>query len=274
MARSPHPVLVIVHALLLLLGLLTMSVGMVGFMEMNKLWWAFALMTVAGAMVFGGSIQKVRAWSKGVYADESEAHQMRAAARAGEVAPAAPGTRSATPVLAHWTYAPGEWRDYVDGELRYALRAAAAGAAGIVLLATVLLGLVDHDWERGFVMGVALSVGIIGSGLTALWLEYRRDRAVTAGEVIVGPRAMLVNGRYEALHDGGRVLFTRALVRDAAAAAVLVVEFTVSGDYRRKPFDCRVPIPAGREDEARAVAEALNRLYPALPVAAAAALPG
>lgn len=276
MPRSSHPAIIVVNVCLLPLGLVTLAAGLAGFVAMNEMWWAFGLLAVGGAVIMGGAVHEIRAWGKRLVADEHTAHEMLSAVRAGQIAPSAAAAaprRATDPVLARWTYAPDEWRAYADAEMRLALREAAMMAFTIVLLGTVLIGVLDREWEAAFILSLATSVFVAGGRLLMAWLAHRRHRSVAAGEVIVGPRAMLVNGRYETVHDGSRIRFSRAQVREGTRPALLVVEITVPGRYRRLPDEYRVPIPAGREDEARAVAQALNQAYVALPASAGAVLP-
>lgn len=269
MLRSSHPIIVLVYVFLLALGLVTVVAGLVGLVSVTEIWWAFGLMAAGGALVLGGAIRGIVAWGKSVDADEATAHQMLTAARSGE-APA--GARRGTgPVLAHWTYAPAEWRAWADGELRYLTRESLGMFATVAVLGTLLVGVLkgvlEGEWRTGMIISFATGALIGGGRWVMALLAHHRNRAVMAGEVIVGPTAMLVNGRYEPVHDGdrGRVRFSRAYVREGAGPPLLVVGFTVPGRYRRLPDEYRIPIPAGRVDEARAVAEALVRAHAALP---------
>ena len=148
--------------------------------------------------------------------------------------------------------------------------------ATVAVLGTLLVGVLEGEWRTAMTIAVVTGALIGGGRWGMALLAHHRNRAVMAGEVIVGPTAMLVNGRYEPVHDGdrGRVRFSRAHVREGAGPPLLVVGFTVPGRYRRLPDEYRIPIPAGRVDEAHAVAEALNRARAALPVPTAASLPG
>jgi hypothetical protein len=257
MPRSSNPAAVIVNALLIPLGVVVMAAGVVGALTADGMRWAFGLLAVGGAVIVGGAIHGAVAWRRAVQVDDETAHAMVAAARAGP----ASATIPTGPVLAHWTYGPDDWAHYAAGEIRYRTREALGMGAAVLVLGTPVIGLMEGDWGIG-----ALISGTVGGfialmrGLMA-FSAHRRNRAVTHGEVIVGPTALLVNGRYEAIHDAN-VRFGGARVLEDGSPAILEVTIMVPGRYRRTAEEYRIPIPAGREDEARAVALGLAEAHP------------
>jgi hypothetical protein len=80
--------------------------------------------------------------------------------------------------------------------------------------------------------------------------------AVPSGDVVIGTNAILMNHRYDVVHDRG-VRFGGARVLETGRPAILEVRIMVPGKYRRVAEEYRIPIPAGHEDEARAVAREL-----------------
>ncbi|HYR07973.1 MAG TPA: hypothetical protein VEQ60_09400 [Longimicrobium sp.] len=179
-------------------------------------------------------------------------------------APAAPGSPAAVgertlpsgePILAHWTYPAEEWRAYTEGEWRYRLWE----AVGLALLIGLVGGLIA-TWRTGeSSYGSALLFGGF-LGLLRLGMASSQRIANTAGPgyAIISPTAVLLNGTHHPLvserrHFGG--------VRYASLDRPPVLEFTVKWKTRNGWMNeqIRVPIPAGREDEANAVVAAFER---------------
>jgi hypothetical protein len=253
----------VVNVVLIPLGLVALIAGGTGAMAVDEIWWAFALLAVAGAVILFAGVRGVIGWGKAVNVED---HTMRAMLAAAPSAADAFGRRSG-PVLAHWRYAPEEWHAYAAAELRYRTREALAMGGIVVALGTAFLGLVERKW--GLAFGISAAVGgLIALGRWAVaWSAHRRNVSVASGEVIVGPTALLVNGRYEVLHDR-RIHFGGARVLPGPRPAILELTVMVPGRYRRIPEEYRIPIPAGREAEAHAVIEALHQAHGSAPALA------
>lgn len=257
MPRSSHPALAVVNVMMIPLGLACVIVGIGGLNAAREIWWAFALMAAAGALLVYGSIRGVIGWARSVEVENHTAHEMVAAVQAG------PGRLppGGGPVLAHWRYGPDEWRAYTLAEIRFRTRDALVMAAFVAGVGTAVLGLLSWgDW--GIALGISSAMGaFIGLGRWAMaWMAHRRNAAVQGGEVIVGPAALLWNGRYEVLHDG-RIHFGGARIIDGVRPPIVEITIKVPGRYRRIPEEYRIPIPGGRMDEARALVDALHRAH-------------
>lgn len=252
MPRSSAPAVAIVNVLLVPLGAATLAAGVVGFSRVSEMRWAFALLAIVGAVIMGGAVQGLFDWGRAVQVDESTRRAMIESVRAKPAA----SHGLAGPVLAHWSYAPEEWRRYTSRELGYRTREALMMGAATFVLGTIIIGLLEWDLRIATIISGAVG-GVIALGrwLVAL-AAYRRRRAVPTGDVIIGTHAILVNRRYDVVHDH-RVRFGGARVLDGERPAILEVQVMVPGKYRRHPEEYRIPIPAGREDEAREVAAEL-----------------
>jgi hypothetical protein len=86
---------------------------------------------------------------------------------------------------------------------------------------------------------------------------HRGNLAAPRGDVIIAPDAILMNGRYHVLQDEN---FTFGGVRYLEDERPPILEFTVTWATRsgRTNEQYRVPVPRGREDEARALAAAFE----------------
>jgi tetratricopeptide (TPR) repeat protein len=205
-----------------------------------------------------------------------------------------------TDFLAHWTYDPAEWRRFAEAEWRRNARkvwppprwAAGLLAAGLAVLGTgVALAeflrprwVVEEDVTLDIVTGV-LTVGAlftvtllcfaIPCALASLanWLDYRHTRN-RVGEAYLGRQGVYLTGtdRKGAVSvSGGSGLDQIHLeVSEDGPAAVLCRFPSRAPDWARNsgPRWLRIPVPAGRLDEARRL---VDELEPDVAVAAATA---
>ena len=249
MPKSSAPTVVIVNTLLIPLGAVCVAAGVVGASRIAEIRWLFVLLAICGAVVLGGAVHGIVAWGQAVRVDEATERVMVAAVQAKPRAT----TGLVGPVLAHWTYAPDEWRAYAASEIRFRTREALGMGAITLALGTLIIGVLDGDWR----LAAAISGAVGGFIALGRWLmaffAWRRNRAVPTGDVVIGTNAVLTNRRYDVIHDR-RVRFGGARVLETERPAILEIRIMVPGKYRRVAEEYRIPIPAGREEEARAVA--------------------
>ena len=253
MPKSSAPAIVIVNTLLIPLGAVCVAAGIVGASRVAEVRWLFVLLAIGGAVVLVGAVHGIVAWGKAVQVDEATERAMVAAVQAKPRATSG----LAGPVLAHWTYDPEEWRRYAAGEIRFRTREALGMGLTTLVLGTLIIGLLDGNWR----LAAGIS-GAVGGFITLCrWLmaffAWRRNRAVPTGDVVIGTNAVLMNRRYDVIHDR-RVRFGGARVLETERPAILEVRIMVPGRYRRVAEEYRIPIPTGREEEARAVARELT----------------
>ena len=155
------------------------------------------------------------------------------------------------PVLAQWTYAPDEWEAYTEREYRH--RSGEALGVGVF---AALIGVLAV-WLRGLpargIAAVAAAMFVVGY---ASWLGCarrmrRRNRRVRERTVTIGSNALLIDGKRDYLGDERcRTSSVRYLERETPP----VLEITVAYPGRvLQHYTVRVPVPRGREDEARAL---------------------
>lgn len=252
MPSSSNPFNLVSAGLLIFCGLLTGPLGVVGaFAETGPMRLLFGVMALSGAVLIGSGVQAIFAWWR--------AEQRESAHRAALSGGPAPPAASATPapdatVLARWNYTPDEWGKYTAAELHFRKGEALWVAAGVMLLGMVVLPV-----RRGATLAVAFAVSAaIGALFGVLRYVVARaahaaNSAVPTGEVVISPRAVLLNGRYHVLQDD-RFHFGGVRLLDEETPPVL--EFTVWWRTRSGVADEQVyvPVPRGREEEARALA--------------------
>jgi len=161
-------------------------------------------------------------------------------------------------LLAHWTYTPEEWARYAGAE---ASRDAAGKwlLFGIVAFWALLFGGLCLLFDPGAGRVVFLTMlGLIALIALVAWLSIaltaRRNRR-HLGEALIAPQGVYLN---RALHNwngwGARLDSTQCVDGEEG---LLLVEFDYSYPARhgRQRESVRVPVPTGREDEARALVE-------------------
>ena len=157
-------------------------------------------------------------------------------------------------VLAHWTYEPDEWTAYARREIAYRRSEAVWLAVGIAGVGTVLMGFLEGEW--GVALGVSAAIG--GAIGVLKWLmalsAHHANLAVPRGEVILSLDAILMNGHFQVLQDH---TFHFGGVRLLENERPHILEFTVKWKTRNgwTNEQYRVPVPAGKEEEARGLLE-------------------
>lgn len=290
MPRSSSPLHLVAVLIILWCALVGLTLGIAGALgETGQMRLLFLVMAAAGAGMGISGARMFLEWRRAVRRESEHQQAIRGAVRrapppvrveparaangrvsapvAGKgkatkpanaaAAPAAglPVLSSGEPVLAHWTYAAEEWRQYTRGEWGYRAVEAVGMGGGIVLFGWLIgrneegnLGL----WA-GIVVGAVIFVGKLVQG----WSARSANRS-GPGEAIITPTAVMLNGQYHVLSNDE---YRFEHVRIDRLARPPVLEFKVSWNTRegRTHTEVRVPIPAGREDEAQRVVEAFQR---------------
>jgi hypothetical protein len=270
---SSNPLNLLSAWLLALMGVPCTLLGVVGTLaESGSMRLVWGMLALGGLGMTWGAVQAVVAWRRAEVRERGHEAALYAAARGHSPgsAPAArtaymeAGTAAAAPqaapatadaeVLAHWTYAPDEWSEYTRRDLSFRKGEALWIGLGVLLLGTLLL-VNRENTPYGIAIGVSAFVG--GAIYVGRLLQARSAHAANAatrgGEVIISPHAVLLNGRYHVLQDD-RFHFGGVRLLDEDGPPVL--EFTVTWMTRGGPTNEQVyvPVPRGREAEARALA--------------------
>jgi len=289
--RSSNPLNLLSAWLLAMMGVPCTILGLVGALaESGTMRLVWGMLAVGGVGMTWGAVQALVAWRRAEVRESGHEAALYAAARrdsagsapaaqavpvgAGAATPQAAPTAAAAPspaqaasapaaadaeVLAHWTYAPDEWSEYTRRDLSFRKGEALWIGLGVLLLGTLLL--VNREGASyGIAIGVSAFVG--GAIYVGRLLQARSAHAANAatrgGEVIISPHAVLLNGRYHVLQDD-RFHFGGVRLVDDDGPPVL--EFTVTWGTRGGPTNEQVyvPVPRGREEEARALAASFPR---------------
>lgn len=227
-----------------------------------------------GAAMLIGGVQMIVAQRRSLRRETHHENAMRAAAGLPPAAPRPPADAarlaavaaqpagapaaalpSGEPVLAHWTFAPGEWKAYMAAEWK---RRVLEGVFLGGLMALIAWTIFRNEPEIP-VLKLALGAGVVFFLVPVVRAAaVRHTDPSRPAEAVITPTAVLLNGRHHVLEDG-RIRFVG--VRRTELGSAPVLEFTVKSPTRRGEVNeqLRVPIPAGRESEANAVVDAFAR---------------
>lgn len=162
-------------------------------------------------------------------------------------------------VLAHWTYSPEEWSRFTQAETKRD-RAGKITLFFIVAGFALFFGLIFAIFggkEGIVVLLITIGLTVFIGGVAAVsiaWAYLANKRG--QGEVTIARDGILQNKAFHNWnHFGGRL--DRVFLREDES---LLLEFDYSYPSRtgRQTAEVRIPVPAGREEEARRVAGIFN----------------
>lgn len=254
-----------VAALLVLWGaVITLPLGIVGAVsDTGPMRMVFAAMAAGGAGMLYGGVTMWRQWRRAVVTEREHQAAIREAVGAPPSEPGAPALpvadlalRSHGTVLARWTYTAGEWREYTHAEWKR--RRLEAAVVGVMLLGVGYCA-GQGGGEEGEVMMVSagvVAVAIMGGMLGRAYLARQANEAAP-GEAVITGSAILLNGEYHVLRNE---TYSFQGVRYDTEAKPPLLEFSIGWSTRQggSGEKIRVPVPAGREAEAREVVAALG----------------
>lgn len=191
--------------------------------------------------------------------------------------------QNSSEILAHWRYAPDEWRAFIEYEKKALRREIRQTLPAFFLYAVVVISLIAlvAAFVDGLATGALVLLLIPFAGLFLLFatgvhlLIKRGEQAkfeATAGDVQITFYGVNTNGvwfGWDYEENPWRLQSVRRLKQSAAAVGVEleILEFTcvgtikhVKGGRQRAAKKWRVPVPRGKEREADFV---IQRLYEA-----------
>jgi hypothetical protein len=262
--NSSSPLNAVAAVMVLWAALLTLPLGVVGALsDTGPMRMVFVLMAASGLAMLYGGIRMWRQWRRAVVVEREHQEAIREAVGAAPAEPGAPGlpaaelaVRSHGTVLARWTYTADEWRAYTRAEWKR--RVLEAAVVGVLLL---LVGYCSGrgGGDEGMAMMTAatvVAVAIMGGMLGRAHLARQANQAAP-GEAVITPSAILLNGKYHVLRNE---TYRFQGVRYDTEAKPPLLEFSISWGTRhgKTGEKIRVPVPAGRESEAREVVAVLG----------------
>jgi hypothetical protein len=162
-------------------------------------------------------------------------------------------------LLAHWTYSPEEWARYAEVEHqrnKAGKRRLFYLSAGITVAVSAALSIVKQEtWQVMLFMAPGLIAFMAIVAYVSVVSEHRRNRK-HLGEAWIGTRGAVLNRdvHYWKLPAS----FLHSVIYREGDDPYLELEYSAQAGYGRGFYTARIPIPRGREDEARQVAAALQ----------------
>jgi hypothetical protein len=275
MINSSHPMNAVSAALVLCMSPILLLLGIVGSLaETGEMRIVFMVMAGAGLTLLLSGIHMLVKWRRAVVAETEHQNAMRAAVgprtaafpprhvpqtapatatRPGVVAPdpVPPTLPTGERVLAHWVYAPGEWSSYTTGEVKRRM-GEWVGVAIIVMAVGLVSSSGGGEEGRTMLMAAAMVAVMILVGGMLMAKGDHQANVSGPGEAIITPSAILLNGRYHVLRND---TYDFQGVRFDEASTPPQLEFTIGWSTRSGPArdNIRIPVPKGREEEAREV---------------------
>lgn len=163
--------------------------------------------------------------------------------------------------LVHWTYAADEWARFEEMEWQREQRDVRIYPIATVVIALVVAGLAylgSRDLLVTFAaFGIFIGIGVLVTLQTwgvARWRYMRRHRA--AGDVYISMTGILQPRGYLP-YNGFNLRLTIAEVEPGDPDTLRLQVSSYTEEAITRSSDMRIPVPYGREDEAREVAQQL-----------------
>ena len=159
-------------------------------------------------------------------------------------------------LLAHWTYSANEWRAYAEREHREQVETNRAMFITISVIA-VIVGVIFVIAVPDSLMSTLISMGglIIIIGFTAVFVTwYRRSQNQKyIGEVYINRDGAYINRELHTWTGLGARLENASMDDKHLGQAIMSFGYSAPGRYNRYFYNARVPVPLGREKEAKEV---------------------
>lgn len=162
-------------------------------------------------------------------------------------------------LLAHWIYSPDEWQQYTEEEYT---RQKAGNRTLFIITAVVTLVCGSGYWIFNRTIGYWAFIAVAGviavTGFVAWFTPYynHRQNKIGQGQALFTRDAVYINRQ---LHDF-KGLGSKLEKTEIKGERQRYIEFSYSMPTRngRQTYEARVPVPLGKEDEARDLVEKYN----------------
>lgn len=160
-------------------------------------------------------------------------------------------------LLAHWTYTAEEWQEYVEEEFareKAQKRKLFITIAIISVIVGIVLYAVMPDHPKFFLfasLGLIALIGIVAY-LSVLFSPFRKKTG--SGEVYISGDGVYL-ARQLHTWEGLGARLENAGYDESSSRASLSFEYSTPGRDTRSYYSVRVPIPLGKEEEARTILE-------------------
>ncbi|MBI3744793.1 MAG: hypothetical protein HY261_11000 [Chloroflexi bacterium] len=155
-------------------------------------------------------------------------------------------------LLAHWTYSPGEWRQYAENEYRTeksAKKLLFFIVSGFALIAGIVAVIVDRHagiWVLFVMLALIAIIGFLAWFTT--WHDYRQNLRYQ-GEAYISKDGIYLNRQLHLWNQLGAYLGSVEYIEENPP--LLVFSYFAPTRTGMEQRDVRVPIPKGKEDNAK-----------------------
>jgi hypothetical protein len=163
-------------------------------------------------------------------------------------------------VIAHWSYSAEEWKAYTEKE--YVSEKSEKKTLFIItaVLAIIIgLGFFIFDQDAGFwvLVGMVVLVGILA--FTAWFTAWYRhwENSKYHGEAYITGKSVYLNRQFHTWSGPGEKLESIDIT-NKKGQSILVIVYSVWTRNGRTPATIRIPVPAGKEEEAESIAAGLK----------------
>ena len=226
----------------------------------DKMWWLGLAVLVSCGLLFHGGISNLRL-SRRLRRQADAEMAALAGLQAAQQPTADAATSQARPVddvaiLAHWTYTPEEWKSFISWERKKRKTSSTVEAALILVVGGAFIYW-TREADPGLSFGISAAVaGIYWYGKNVLSLSSIGKSSSKANEVVITSHAVIINGSYNAFRS--ELYWLKGATLDESLTPE-VLEIVYQWQTRKgiTQEEIRVPVPAGKIDEARVVIAAL-----------------
>lgn len=167
-------------------------------------------------------------------------------------------------VLARWSYDTRTWSSYTEEEhvrdrkARWGLFAFIAVISLVVGAGfSIYLAVTDQDMPWfGLLVALGIIVLIAITAAATAWGEYARNKSRKQGEVTISDDGVIFNGVLHTWHSPGGAL--ESVTWEDGHPPVIIFAYSGPSGTARGTWYARIPVPLGREDEARRIIDRFN----------------
>jgi hypothetical protein len=159
-------------------------------------------------------------------------------------------------LLAHWSYGANEWRAYAEREHREQAEVN-RGMFIMISVIAVIVGVIFVLVVPDSLLSTSIVIGglIVIIGFTAFFVTWYRNAQNRRyiGEVYINRDGAYINRELHTWTGLGARLENASMDDKHLGQAIMSFEYSAPGRYNRYFYNARVPVPLGREKEAKEV---------------------
>lgn len=164
-------------------------------------------------------------------------------------------------ILAHWTYAPEQWKEYTEKEHKTDW-SEKKGLFFLIAAISVIVGIIvgfmfqDARFAIFFVLGLICFMGIV-AWLTAT-INYMRNKR-HPGEIYIARDGAYFTGQLHYWGGMGSHLDGASYV--GSEEPLISIKYSAIALTGPNRYDVRIPVPPGEEDSARRIVSQINDVH-------------